>query len=464
MSKIPVIAVFDVGKTNKKLFLFDEEYRIVYENAARFTETEDEDGFPCDNLDNLRQALFDSLRQIISRDEFHVKAVNITTYGASFVYVGQQGEPLTPLYNYLKPYPPGLQRQFYATYGGEERLSLETASPVLGSLNSGLQLYRIKYEQPDTFRRIRYALHLPQYMSYLLTGRAGADITSIGCHTHLWDFGKGNYHEWVEKEDLLPRLGPLLSSDSVSACSFAGAELRAGIGVHDSSAALIPYLVNFREPFVLISTGTWCISLNPFNESPLTAEELKEDCLCYLSYEGKPVKASRLFAGHEHDQQVQRIAAHFNEDGSKYKSIAFDRALAESLGQRHPLPAAQAGGDILKRSLFDARSLDDFSSYEEAYHQLMLDLVAQQYASTRLVLEGTPVKRIFVDGGFSDNPVYMNLLAAAFPGQEVYAAIMAQATALGAALAIHTSWHSGPYPTNIMELRSYSAPQLKVIG
>jgi glycerol kinase len=46
MKRIPVIAVFDVGKTNKKLFLFDQDYKIVYEKSARFTEIVDEDGFP----------------------------------------------------------------------------------------------------------------------------------------------------------------------------------------------------------------------------------------------------------------------------------------------------------------------------------------------------------------------------------------------------------------------------------
>ena len=79
--------------------------------------------------------------------------------------------------------------------------------------------------------------------------------------------------------------------------------------MHDSSAALIPYLACFDEPFLLISTGTWCISLNPFNHEPLTAEELQQDCLCYLSYEGKPVKAARYFGGNEHEQTVKKIAS-----------------------------------------------------------------------------------------------------------------------------------------------------------
>ncbi len=106
---------------------------------------------------------------------------------------------------------------------------------------------------------------------------------------------------------------------------------KVGTGLHDSSAALIPYLVNFSMPFVLISTGTWCISLNPFNKTPLTAEELSNDCLCYLQYTGEPVKASRLHAGLEHEQQVKRIAEHFNQDPAKYRDMVFDPEIIPSL-------------------------------------------------------------------------------------------------------------------------------------
>ena len=181
----PVIAIIDVGKTNKKLFLFDEHYKIVYERSARFIETTDEDGDPCENLESLRLSVFDSLHDVFKRKEFEVKAINFSTYGASFVYIDEDGKPVAPLYNYLKPYPEELKKQFYDTYGGEEVFSYKTASPVLGSLNSGMQLYRIKYEKPELFKRIKYALHLPQYMSYLFRGNVYADITSIGCHTNM---------------------------------------------------------------------------------------------------------------------------------------------------------------------------------------------------------------------------------------------------------------------------------------
>src|SRR5215213_6300264 len=182
----PVIAIIDVGKTNKKLFLFDEDYKIVYERSARFTDTMDEDGDPCENLEALRLFVYDSLQDVFRRKEFDIRAINFSTYGASFVYIDQEGLPVAPLYNYLKPFPEELKKRFYDTYGGEETFAYRTASPVLGSLNSGMQLYRIKYQNPDLYGKIKYALHLPQYLSFLISGSKSSDITSIGCHTNLW--------------------------------------------------------------------------------------------------------------------------------------------------------------------------------------------------------------------------------------------------------------------------------------
>nr|WP_121274068.1 FGGY family carbohydrate kinase [Pedobacter schmidteae] len=458
MKPTPVIAVFDVGKTNKKLFLFDEQYKIVFERSARFLETVDEDGDPCENLESLRLSIFDSLREVFKNPAFEIKAINFATYGASFVYIDEDGKPLAPLYNYLKEYPEALKKQFYDTYGGAEVFSNLTASPVLGSLNSGMQLYRIKHEKPELFAEMKYALHLPQYLSYLISGDAYSDITSIGCHTNLWDFSKNDYHEWVRKEGVIDKLAPIVPSDSVIPAAFPGNNYAVGPGFHDSSAALVPYLVNFHEPFMLLSTGTWCISLNPFNATPLTADELENDCLCYLQYEGKPVKASRLFAGYEHEQQVKRIAAHYGTDVIAYRSVAFDPKLVEKIQLMDKEGEfAEDRNKGLKESPFGRRNLDDYDSDVLAYHQLIFDLVNQQFISTSRVLKGTQVKRIFVDGGFSKNTIFMNLLAAVFPELEVFAAYMAQATAVGAALAIHKSWNTKPLPNDIIELKYYAA-------
>lgn len=458
MTNLPIIAILDIGKTNKKFFLFDEDYNMLLERSRPFPEIRDEDGDPCEDVVALTQWVKQSLRDIQSMREYTLKAVNFSTYGASFVHIDAEGKPVTPLYNYLKPYPADLQQGFYKQYGGEITFSMHTASPALGNLNSGLQLYWLKKHKPQVFEQIRYSLHLPQYMSYLLTGKTYSDITSIGCHTALWNFSQNHYHEWLFREGVIDKLAPIFPSNQLIHTSLNGRPVLSGVGLHDSSAALIPYLANFTEPFVLISTGTWCITLNPFNQSRLTAEELKLDCLCYMEYRAKPVKASRLFAGYEHEQQVKRLAAHFGQHDDYYKSVLFDPSIAEALQQRPVFADKAAAYHGLQQSVFGQRSLNDFTTYEEAYHQLIMDIMQQQVVSTDLVMS-KEVKKLFVDGGFGRNTIYMHLLARAYPQLEVYAASIAQASAVGAAMAVHAYWNKRSLPEELIDLRKYTAPR-----
>jgi hypothetical protein len=186
-----------------------------------------------------------------------------------------------------------------------------------------------------------------------------------------------------------------------------------------------------------------------------------------MTYQGKPVKASRLFAGSEHEFAVKKISDHFQVPGDFFKKIVFDAALVESLTQRDEeqgfpsrKPAFEGG---TQPSCFGLRDMEAFTSPEEAYHRLMMDIAEQQVASTNLVLAGSPVTSLFVDGGFSNNPIYMNLLSKSFPGVQVHAASVAQATSLGAALAIHNHWNPKPIPGNLIKLKRYSMAQREMI-
>ena len=460
MSSKPVIAILDIGKTNKKLYLFDESYNTVWEKSEVLPETTDEDGDPCEDIQYLQTWIADSLSVAGNIKDLDIQAFQVAAYGASFVHLGDRGEVLTPLYSYLKPYPEQIKKHFYDRYGGELTFSMLTASPVLGSLNSGMQLYRLKNEKKDLFAKIKYSLHLPQWLSWLVTGQAVSEITSIGCHTNLWNFSQNYYHEWVLREGILEKLPSILPSTRIFPCkprlngnsSFRLPSIRlAGIGLHDSSAAMIPYLESFTDPFILISTGTWSISMNPFNASPLTSSELQQDCLCYLSFKGRPVKASRIFAGNEHELQVEKMAAYFQVDRNKYKTVSFDSSMVAQLQLFDaPTPVDRSGSPV-PQSVFAARDLSVYDSFELAYHQLMIDIIDQQQTSTRLILSDS-IENIFVDGGFGNNSVYMHLLAAAFPFHRVYAANISRASAMGAAMAIHEHWNAKALPGDLIEL------------
>lgn len=451
MNFIPCIAILDVGKTNKKILVFNRDCELVYEHIDQIPEILDEDGFPCEDIQALSQWALNTMESLVRNERFDIKAINFSAYGASFVLLDEDGGPAAPLYNYLKLIDPDLLEDFYAKYGGKASLLQETASPALGNLNSGIQLYRLKELNPEKFSRIKTALHLPQYLSYLFTRRPVSELTSIGCHTLLWDFGRNQYHRWVHEEGIIKLFPKNEPAESAFPSRIGDKTVLSGIGLHDSSAALIPYLLTIREPFILLSTGTWSIALNPFNQEALSAEQLVEDCLFYFSYQGKPVKASRLFSGHEHDEEVHRIAACFDCPAEFYKNIRFDSDYWQTLSENFMEQPDSVEEHGLKHSGFRDRFVQFFTDETEAYYTLIADLVGLQVRYIRLILDDQPLKQIFVDGGFSKNSIFMHLLAERFPDTKVYAATVAQASALGAALVMHRHWNEGELPIGLVK-------------
>ena len=59
-----VIAVFDIGKTNKKTFLFDTNFVVVHKNSIRFEEIVDDDNDPCDNIEAIEAWIKNEIKSI----------------------------------------------------------------------------------------------------------------------------------------------------------------------------------------------------------------------------------------------------------------------------------------------------------------------------------------------------------------------------------------------------------------
>lgn len=423
--KKSIYAVFDVGKTNKKVILFDEDRQIIDEHQQVCLETVDEEGFPCETLTRLSQWVQDRWQALRHDTHYNLKGVNFTSYGASFVHLGANGQPILPLYNYLKPLPAPMQEQFFAELEQSPvDFAIETCSPRLGMLNSGLQLYWLKQTRPEQYARIRTSLHLPQYLSYLITGEAFSDFTSVGCHTGLWNFKLGRYHDWVYREGIDDKLAPL-TKDSIASVVDG---ILVGVGLHDSSAALLPYLQENEQPFLLVSTGTWAVTLNPFNREPLTPELLRRDCLSYLSPKGEMTKASRVFFGREHDFQVQRIAHYFHVKPDFYHSLMVARPYDEASLSFQPW--CMHGTGPFPEQPATEWDLSNFSTAADAYQHLMHGLMRILTESINLIRKDE--KLIYVDGGFARNPLFMQLLGWSFPNAKIRTLEVPQATALGA--------------------------------
>ena len=433
-----IYVIFDIGKTNKKCLLFDENNQLIEEQQEVYAEIKDEDAFPCDDLARLTEGVLSNWHKLKNDERYDVKGVNFTAYGASFVYLDKNNQSVAPLYNYLKPLPEDLAEQFYHSIEHQfnqtkEAFAAATCSPPMGLLNSGLQLYFLKYAKPDIYEKIKTALHLPQYLSFLISGKKYSEFTSIGCHTALWDFTKKDYHDWVKTEGIDKKLAPLTTN--AIATELPDGTL-VGVGLHDSSSALLPYSAEQSEPFILISTGTWCINLNSFNQTPLLPRSarsdnenlMERDCLSYMTPQGKMTKASRVFFGKEHDYQVERIAEHFNVKNDFYKTIKY----TNQNPQTDFIPACMEGTGPFPQKAEKVWDIGVYLTADEAYFALMRGLIDILKVSIGLIDNAVPT--FFIDGGFARNTTFIGMLKKDFPHKNIKTLDVPQATALGALL------------------------------
>lgn len=430
MERIPVIIVFDIGRTNKKMLVFDREYQVVHSFFFDLPEVVDAEGYLTEDLDALTDRMGQELRRFMDDDVYELRALNVTTYGATIVNTDDQGMPVHPVLDYLRPLDPLIQQRFNALHGTNGNVYAETASPELGNLNTGMQLFALKQDDEPLFQRIRHSTWLPQYLSSRFTGRLFSEYTSIGCHTMCWDFREMDFHAWTIKEGIAAFFPPIRPAAEPVTVDIDGRRIIAGIGMHDSSSALLPYLRSMTEPFMLLSSGSWNICLNPFNDAPLTPEELAQDCLCYLTYDGRPVKSSRLNAGFRHAEAVASLSLRFNNAKDFYLGLGWDPDMAERV----------------KANLYTDGSPDpinDWPTPSEAYYAFLSGLVVKQSEKIRLVASSN-VQNLYIDGGFSRNRIFMELLRREFPLLRIAAAEVGQATALGAAMVLHEHWNEKP--------------------
>jgi len=404
-----VIAIVDIGKTNKKLFLFDKDFEVVSLKEVQFEEIKDEDGFPCDDIEAITDWIKDEIDRINEFGYYRIKAINFSTHGASVLYLDKDGNRLTPLYNYLKPLDIKTFEDLYDAFGGKEEFSRRTASPAYGMLNAGLQILNLKRTQPDVWKKVNSIVHYPQYLSYLFSKNVTADFTSIGAHTALWDFDKMQYHDWLMEENI--KLPKPVKGDEVTYTEINGTKVAVGSGLHDSSSSIVPVLKEEScKNYVLLSTGTWIIAMNPFSQEKLSKHQLNNNCLCFMTPEKQQIKSSMQFLGRIHEVYVEALKEHFKVSKNRFLSIYWDDKKCNEIiaaDNEIYLKEGQFEDYIAKKEL-----LKYFCNYETAYYQLVYEISKKVVQGIDLILDkNQEINDIFVSGGFINNEVFIKYIS-----------------------------------------------------
>ena len=427
-----VIAIIDIGKTNKKLFLFDENFEVVFTESTRFEEIADDDNYPCDDIESIEKWIQYQIKKIQEEKIYSIKAINFSTHGATVVYLDKNGKRITPLYNYLKPLEGISFTELYDKNGGVTEFSRRTASPAYGMLNAGLQMYWLKHYKPHYWKKVDAILHYPQYLSYLFTKKLTSDFTSVGAHTAIWDFDNMDYHHWLKDENIsLPKPS---NGKEATIATINGEKIAVGSGLHDSSSSIIPLLMkNEGNEFILLSTGTWIISMNPFSKETLTQFQLNNNCLCFMTPEKQQIKSSMQFLGRMHEVYVEALAKHFNVDVDTHLTLEINKELCSSIISNSMNVFLTE--DSQTNFAANINVLNNFNTYENAYYQLVYDICRKVMGAIELILDAdNSLKDIYISGGFNKNKIFVHFLSLLKPEVTIRIPNIKNESALGAAL------------------------------
>jgi sugar (pentulose or hexulose) kinase len=299
------VGVIDIGKSNAKFAVVDLESRTEIDVRKRPNIVQSVAPYPHFDIAGMWEFLCESITEL---NRAHpLDALSVTTHGACAALVEADGKLALPVLDYEYPGPDKLK----STYDRIRPDFSETFTPRLpAGLNLGAQLYWQSQVYPDEWRRTRWVLPYPQYWGFRLTGAAASEITSLGCHTDLWNFETDIYSSLVLRQGWLDKLPEVRPASDVLGIVLPDLAKRLGlranvpvhVGIHDSNASLLPHLLEHTPPFSVVSTGTWVIIFAPGGD--LAALDPARDCLANLDAFGRPVPSARFMGGREYAQLV----------------------------------------------------------------------------------------------------------------------------------------------------------------
>jgi L-fuculokinase len=102
------------------------------------------------------------------------------------------------------------------------------------------------------------------------------------------------------------------------------------LGIHDSSASLLPYLLHTRDDFVLNSTGTWRVAMHQEDEVQFAPDEVGAAVYYNITAFGNPLKSANLMAGFEYDSFAGRFTDLLSDQPpSDYDPDLYQKVAAE---------------------------------------------------------------------------------------------------------------------------------------
>jgi len=446
------IAVIDIGMTNKKVAVYDGDLRPLDAKYRSFA-PKMVNGLETHDLEAMEEWFIEGLKDFAAR--YPIKAIAVSAHGATFVCVGKDGKPALPCVYYTHEPGEDFHRRFYEQFGDARELQARTGTPAFKAMiNPAKGLFFAREQFGAAFKNVTAVLPYPQYWGFRFTGRKGAESTYMGNHTYLWDQIDNCFSSVARKleiaslmPDKLRKSWDTLGTVSAEFAAQTGlpAQTIVTMGIHDSNASLLPHFARKGDRgFILNSTGTWCVIMNPAEKYGFAPDELGKVVFFNISAFGTPIKTAIFLGGQEFETWSGFfMKLHGRTDIPGWDEGLYRRILKEK--KLFLLPELTPGSGQFpgsrarivedgKNYFFNAADSHNCpAGYEELFAILRIALVMQ----TITALERAGVEKgyeVYTEGGFRKDEAYNRLLASALADNRVYVTNITEATALGAAM------------------------------
>lgn len=450
------IAVIDIGKTNAKLALVDPETLDEIAILTRPNTVRPGPPWPHFDTEGHWRFLQDGLRVLNAKRP--VSAIAITTHGACAALLDAQGNLAAPILDYEHDGPDACR----SIYDTQRPPFAQTGSPRLGAgLNLGAQIFWQFREMPDLAARVAHVVTYPQYWGFRLTGERACDVTSLGCHTDLWDISSGRPSDMVARLGLTQKLatvrrpGDVLGHlrPAIAAHTGLAPDTPVTCGIHDSNASLLPHLLTQDAPFGVLSTGTWVVAM-AIGGAPVVLDEAR-DLLVNVNAFGAPVPSARFMGGREYNLALLGAGGTVTAEG-----------MAQVLRQDIMLlPGLVPGSGPFPEHSSHWRGPEPAPGSDARVAATGFYLALVSAECLRLIGQRGPV---IVEGPFGKNRAFLTMLQAA-SGAEVMRAKSLTGTSQGAALLVGAQPGRGvetlppPDPETQRQLDAYASQWLRII-
>lgn len=300
------IAVIDIGKTNAKLALVDLATPSEIAVVTRPNVVLPGPPWPHFDIEGHWRFILKALAQF--HNEHGIDAISITTHGACAALLSEDGKLAAPILDYEHEYAPETVKD----YARLKPDFIFTGSPALaGGLNIGAQLHWQFTTDPSLKSRTKQIVTYPQYWGHRLTGVAATDVTSLGCHTDLWNPHDQTFSDLPAKLGIHDKiapvrrpgdiLGPILPE--IAQTTGLDPQTPVCVGIHDSNASLYPHVISQAGPASVVSTGTWVIAMSLTGDTThdIPPLDLDRDTLINVNALGQAVASARFMGGREYE-------------------------------------------------------------------------------------------------------------------------------------------------------------------